>query len=187
MNEVDAAKVKIGQKASLTFDAIDSLEISGKVADVDTLGTVTQGVVTYSVKISMDTPDDRVKPGMSVNASIITDVKQDVIAVPNSAIKNQNGSSYVEMLNAKVPTDQESLGITSTTQPKQQPVITGVSDDTNTEITSGLNVGDQVVTKTTTGITKTTAATTTAPSLFGSGGGGLGGGLGGGAARALGR
>jgi len=66
LNEVDAAKIKIGQKATLTFDAIDNLSISGEVTQIDTLGTVSQGVVTYNVKILFDTQDDRIKPSMSV-------------------------------------------------------------------------------------------------------------------------
>ncbi|MDD5433706.1 MAG: hypothetical protein PHE77_03610, partial [Candidatus Pacebacteria bacterium] len=55
LNEVDVAKVKIGQRAIITFDAIDELEITGKVEDVDTIGTVSQGVVSYNVKIIFDT------------------------------------------------------------------------------------------------------------------------------------
>ena len=51
LNEVDAAKIKLGQKAIMTFDAIDGLEITGRVADLDTIGTVSQGVVTYNFKI----------------------------------------------------------------------------------------------------------------------------------------
>ena len=72
LNEVDVAKVKMGDQAVLTFDAIDGLTVAGKVIDIDTIGTVSQGVVTYNVKISLDTKDDGVKPGMSTNASIIT-------------------------------------------------------------------------------------------------------------------
>ncbi len=69
LNEVDAAKVAVGQKVTVTFDAIPDLSISGQVAEVDLLGTVTQGVVTYNVKIAFDTQDSRIKPGMSLNAS----------------------------------------------------------------------------------------------------------------------
>src|SRR6185503_5946600 len=68
LNEVDAAKVTVGQKATLTFDAVEDLSIAGAVASVDTLGTVSQGVVSYVVKIQFTTQDERVKPGMSVNA-----------------------------------------------------------------------------------------------------------------------
>src|SRR3989344_2397184 len=55
LNEVDAAKISIGDKATLTFDAIEGLTLTGEVAEIDTIGTVTQGVVSYKVKIGFDT------------------------------------------------------------------------------------------------------------------------------------
>ncbi|MCX6740834.1 MAG: HlyD family efflux transporter periplasmic adaptor subunit, partial [Candidatus Parcubacteria bacterium] len=55
LNEVDIAKIKVGQPATLTFDAIDGLSIAGQVAEVDIIGTVSQGVATYNVQISFDT------------------------------------------------------------------------------------------------------------------------------------
>ncbi len=100
LNEVDATKVKVGQKVTVTFDAIEGLDITGKVAEVDTVGTVSQGVVSYNVQISLDTQDDRVKPGMSISASIITDAKQDVLLVPSTAIKTTNGQSVVQVIDA---------------------------------------------------------------------------------------
>lgn len=177
MNEVDVAKIKVGQKATLTFDAVDGLSIAGQVAEIDTIGAVTQGVVTYNIKIGFNTQDDRVKPGMSVSAAIITDVKQDVLTVPNSAVKTQGANHYVEMFDQKLTTNSNSTsnsslntqGIPSALTPRQQPVEIGLSSDTQTEIISGLKEGDQIVARTISA-TQTTAAT--APSLFGSGGGG---------------
>lgn len=52
LNEVDVAKVKIGQKVTLTFDAIDSLNMTGEVADIDALGTVTQGALSATMSKS---------------------------------------------------------------------------------------------------------------------------------------
>lgn len=181
LNEVDAAKVKVGQKTTLTFDAIDGLNITGVVAEVDTLGTVSQGVVSYNVKIIFDTQDERVKSGMTVSANIITDIKQDVLIVPSSAIKNQGNSYYVEMIN-EANTNNVGQTITSATAPHQQTVEVGIANDTDTEITSGLKEGDFIITKTITTTTKTT--TQSAPSLFGSMGNRATGG-GSGAARAI--
>lgn len=135
VNEVDIANVSIGQKVMITFSAIDNLEVSGKVEKIDSLGTLSSGVVTYNVTISFDSLDARIKPEMSVSANIITDVKQSVITVPNSAVKTQNEESYVEVLNnGKIPT--------------QVSVQTGASNNTHAEITAGLNAGDKVVTQT---------------------------------------
>ncbi len=163
LNEVDAAKVKVGDKVITTFDAVDGLSITGKVAQIDELGTVAQGVVSYTVKVNFDTQDDRVKPDMSANCEIITDVATDVLAVPNAAVKtDSSGNSYVQMLDGSG-------------QPQNKTVVVGIANDSMTEITSGLNEGDKVVTQT---ITTGTAAKTTTSSasagglgrIFGGGG-----------------
>lgn len=148
LNEVDAAKVKIGQKATLTFNAIDGLEITGSVVEVDGVGTVTQGVVNYTVQIALDTQDDRIKPEMSVSATITTDQKLDTLAVPNSAIKTDpSGLSYVEILKGASETTGNS-GIISKESPEIVYVQAGLSSDENTEITDGLVEGDLIITKT---------------------------------------
>jgi multidrug efflux pump subunit AcrA (membrane-fusion protein) len=142
LNEVDVAKIKVGQKVTLAFDAVEGLSITGEVAEIDAIGTVTQGVVNYNVKIVFDTQDEGVKPGMSVSAAIITDVKQDVLLVPNSAIKSNGNGQYVEILTDNTP--------------QSRTVETGISNDTMTEIVSGLKEGDRVVTQTITANTNTT-------------------------------
>ena len=170
LNEVDVAKIKLGEKTTLTFDAIPDLTIAGKVAEIDSVGTVSQGVVTYNVKVSFDTPDDRVKPGMSVSAAIITDVKQDVLLVPNSAVKSQNGASYIEMFDAPLVAPTDGLqGTLSKITPNKISVEIGVSNDSQTEIVSGVVEGDAVVSRT---ISSSAIKTTNTPSLFGSSSGG---------------
>lgn len=165
LNEVDVAKIKLGQKATLTFDAIEDFTLTGEVAEIDTVGTVSQGVVSYNVKIAFDTQDDRVKPGMSVTGAIITDVKQDVLSVPNSAIKTKNGNTYVETFAQALPTT-DTQGSLSPVPPTQQTVEIGISNDTTTEIISGVAEGTIVVSRTITASTAKAAATS-APSLLG--------------------
>ena len=178
LSEIDVAKITLGDQATLTFNAIPNLTIAGQVAEIDSVGTVSQGVVNYNVQISFDaTNDGGIKPGMSVNAAIITNVKQNVLMVPNAAIKTQGGVSYVQTFSAPLPAPVAGVqGSPSATPPKSQIVTTGISNDTFTEIVSGLNEGDEIVTKT---IASTTASTTTtAPSILGAatGRGGGGGG-----------
>ena len=80
--------------------------------------------------------------------------KQDVLSIPSGAIKSQGDSRYVELPGTPVL--------------KQQVIEAGLSDDTNTEIVSGLKEGDQIIVRT---VTASGAKTTTsAPSLFGTGG-----------------
>ncbi len=235
LDEVDAAKVKNGQPVNVTFDAIDGLVATGTVSQVDLIGIVTQGVVSYSVKINIDTRDERIKPGMSVNTTIIANQKDGVIIVPSAAIKTQSGKSYVQTFDAttlgsNIPgqfasttrqfgsstaqssgrqfassseqlssttrtfaSSTRSLGstsnqfsssntvrtttISSATAPKQTFITIGLSDDTNTEVISGLGRGDLVVTRTIAASAAQTTATT--PSLLSGLGARTGGGTGG--------
>ena len=166
LNEVDVSKIAVGEKATLTFDALPDLQLTGSVATIDSIGTVTQGVVTYTVQIGFDTQDARIKSGMSVSAAIITNAKADVLTVPNAAIKTSANGSYVQMLDT-IPAnaDVTSLtGIPSATPPKQVPVQIGISNDSVTEITSGLNENDEVVVRTIDPNTKSAASAGT--SLF---------------------
>lgn len=159
LNEVDAVQVKPGQKVTLTFDAIEGLTVNGEVTQVDLIGTASQGVVTYNVKIAFDGTDPRIRAGMSVDANIVTDERDDVVVVPAGAIKTKgfgkNITSYVEA-------QGENGAIT------QIPITTGMTDDTNTEIVSGLNEGNKIVVRTIAG----TGTRSTTPTLFSSFGGG---------------
>ncbi len=161
--ETDIPKIKVGQKATLTFDSVENLTITGKVVEVDTLGTTTQGVVSYTVKVSFDIEDQRIKPGMSVTADIITDSKSDILIVPNSAIRTSNGLSYVETFNNSISTDSNGI-LTTKLIPTKINVETGISDDTNTEIINGLNEGDKVVIKTSASNTSTSSSKSTSTS-----------------------
>jgi HlyD family secretion protein len=173
LNEVDVSKIKEGDKATLTFDAISGLTIAGQVAQINLVGTVSQGVVSYDVKIGFDTQDNRVKSGMSVSAAIITNARQDILVVPNSAVKTQNGTSYVQILDQVIPQATGAQGVTSPSTPRSQTIQIGITDDTNTEIVSGLKEGDMVITKTISA-TSTAATKTTTPNILQSVGGGGG-------------
>lgn len=154
LNEVDIAQIKVGQKAILTFDAVEDLSIMGEVREIDLVGTIDQGVVTYNAKVGFDTENERVKAGMSTTAAIIVDEKRGVLVVPNSAVKTSRGVHTVEIVseNSQIP--------------ESRTVTVGLSDDSVTEITSGLDVNDMVVTRT---ILPSVQTTTAAPSLFGTG------------------
>lgn len=141
LNEVDVAKVKVGQKVTITFDAIDDLSIAGQVVEVDTLGTVSSGVASYTVQIAFDEQDERVKSGMTATANIIIDSAVDVLTVPASAVKTgSDGATYVEVL--------ENGALT------KKSVTVGLTDDTTTEIIEGLSAGDKIVTQTITSSAK---------------------------------
>ncbi len=162
LNEVDVEKVRVGQKAELTFDAIQDLRIPGTVITVDLVGTVSQGVVNYNVELSLDEQDERIKSGMSVTADIKTETTQNVIIVPNSSVKTQGRMSFVEVFENPLPMIKGNTPITSSIPPVQKKVEIGTSNDSFTEIISGINEGDQVVVRT---ITTAVVAKTT-PTIF---------------------
>jgi len=188
LNEIDAAKVKVGDKATMTFDAISNLSVAGQVVELDPVGTVSQGVVDYNAQVALAEANNQVKPGMSVTANIVTQADQDVIAVPNAAITTQGGSSYV-LEPASPLTDTEIAsssagGIMLSAAPQLVPVTVGLSNDTETEITSGVQAGDQIIVQTVKSTTATTgssgASSLNAGAFRALGGGGGGGGFGGG-------
>ncbi len=147
LNEIDASGVAVGQKALLTFDALPDLKISGEVSEIDAIGAVSQGVVTYMVKIIFNAENNQIKPGMSVSADITIKEKEDVLLVPNAAIKFLGDNHFVE-----VPAASENLktlgnfsGIVLSFTPERQPVTLGIVGDNMTEIVSGLSEGDFVI------------------------------------------
>lgn len=184
ISEEDATKLAVGQKATLTFDALPDVTIAGTVANVSGAGTVSQGVVSYTAQIALDTLNSAVKPGMSVNADIVTGTAEG-LAVPSAAVKSANGGSYV--LAFEPPLETTGTNVTTDTTPVRTPVTTGLSSDTQIIITSGLTAGAQVVVRTsTTATSASTASSVTRGATGGARAGGFGGAGGAGVFRAIG-
>lgn len=165
LNEVDVAQAEIGQLTTLTFDAVEDVTLTGKVIEIDTLGAVTQGVVTYNIKIAYDTQDERIKPGMTANASIIIERKDNVVLVPNAAVQLQGGQTFVEIM-------RDGLA-------QRASIEAGLSNEISTEIVSGLLEGVQVITARLGEDSSQTANTSQSFRLPGMGGGSRGGSSGG--------
>lgn len=163
LSEIDAAKVKGGQKTTISFDALPNQTFTGKVLGINTTGIVTSGVTTYPAVIQLDLSSTSILPNMSATANIIIAVKNDVLSIPTTAIQTTGGQSTTRVLqNGKV------ISI---------PVETGIASDTDTEIISGLNEGQEVIIS-----APTTRTTSGSSSPFGGnlrfggfGGGGRGG------------
>jgi len=133
VGEADVSKLKLGQVARITIDALGSdTRMTGKVTGVDPVATIQQGVPVYGVDVTIDIASAGVRPGMSGTASVILATSQDVLTVPNLAIKTQAGRRYVQVLKDGQPVDV---------------VVTfGISNDTLTEVKSGdLQEGDLVI------------------------------------------
>ena len=150
LNEVDAASVKIGDPATITFSALPDVTATGTVEQIDSIGTVTSGVVSYNAKILIEVNTPDIKPGMSVSAKISIGTDSDVLLVPNSAVSTVGSNSTVQSLNG-VSSAKDGATITLSTAPQAIQVQVGDSDNANTVITSGLKEGDLVVVHTVTG------------------------------------
>ena len=99
ISEDYAARVMPGQKASIVFDSLKNKTFMGTVESIDTVGTTTDGVVTYNARITSNNITPNIKPDMTALITIETLRKNNVIDVPNSAIITKDGKSYV--LNAQ--------------------------------------------------------------------------------------
>ena len=98
VSEVDINSVAIGQPATLTFDAILGREYHGEVVEVSQVGTADQGVVTFKVTVELMDTDSSVKPGMTAAVNIVVEEIQDVVLVPNRAVRLVDGQRVVYLL-----------------------------------------------------------------------------------------
>ena len=143
LSENDVAKVQLGQPVTLTIDALKDWKAAGKVSYIAPSAESSNGVVTYRVRVDFPDSDARVKVGMTANLSITTATKDGVLLVPNTALLPKGAGRVVQVPSADGKSTSE------------VDVQTGLSDGTQTEITSGLKAGDKIVTTPST--TKTTS------------------------------
>jgi len=136
VSESDIAKVKVGQQATLTFDAFGPDEkFAATVVSIDPSATVVQDVVDYIVKLSMDKDDSRFKDGMSSDLDILVAAKNGVVIIPERAVKDVDGKKVVQVLENGKPVDRE--------------VKLGMKGDGGmVEVTSGLDEREVVITST---------------------------------------
>ena len=129
--EVDMPKVKAGQQAEITFDAEPSQVFTGTVTEIDLVGTTTSGVVNYAATVSIDAPTDALRPGMNASANIILQQRENVLLVPNRAVRSVGKTKTATVVNGE--------------QSNEVSVTLGLSGDTKSEIVDGLHEGDVVV------------------------------------------
>jgi HlyD family secretion protein len=132
VGESEVAKMRLALVANVTVDAVGSgARMTGKVTSLDPVATIQQGVPVYGIDVTIDLPNAQVKPGMTGTANVIVASKQDVLTVPNLAIRSAAGRRYVQVLKGGEAVDAD--------------VSFGIANDTVTEVLSGLAEGDLVV------------------------------------------
>lgn len=133
INEVDRPKIKLDQNATVGLIAIKDKTFEGRVTAIDDYGTNTNGVVTYKVTLQIDDADPEIMPGMTANVEIEANKHENVLTVPNSAVKAYQGGKAVQVLDKN-------------NKPEFIPVKTGLKGSTRTEIIEGVTEGMQVIT-----------------------------------------
>ena len=132
VSEADIGEVKEGQDVTYTLDGYPNSEFYGKVTQVRISPTTVSNVVTYSVIVTVDNSDLKLKPGMTANVSIITAKNENVLAVPNIALKftpKTDGTKY----------KSQGLWVKNGLKMERINITTGASDDSYTEV-KGENV-----------------------------------------------
>lgn len=98
VSEVDINSVSVGQPVMLSFDAILGREYHGQVVEVAQTGTAVQGVVNFKVTVELTDADQHIKPGMTAAVNIVVEEMQDVLLVPNRAVRLVDGKRVVYLL-----------------------------------------------------------------------------------------
>jgi HlyD family secretion protein len=162
IDELDIAKLKVGQAVSITADAFPDQTFNGTVTAIADEGTATNGVSTFNVTVHIDNPGS-LKVGMNTEGSIVTESRPNALYVPIEAVHESNNQKYV----LEVTSDSGSQPV----QTKKQIVQLGIANEDNVEITQGLTEGQIVELPK---LAKSTPTKTTTSSAFG-GMGGFGG------------
>jgi HlyD family secretion protein len=98
VSEVDINRVSLGQDVRLSFDAIQGKEYAGVVTEVSRFGSVTQGVTEFLITVELTDADEDVRPGMTAAVNIVVEELNDVVLVPNRAVRIQDGQRVVYIL-----------------------------------------------------------------------------------------
>ena len=180
VDELDIAKVQIGQMVDVTADALPGQTFVGEITQIASEGTSENGVTTYQAKVTINAPGD-LKPGMNTNAEIVVERKESVLNLPIAAVKKQGEQSFVYVKDASKEekknekkkennaVQQPGMPAAKATIPEgtvRRDVVTGISDTDKIEIISGLEEGEEVV------MVMENASANFNPMMMGMGGGG---------------
>jgi len=134
VDEIDVAQVSVEQPVSIMLDSLPEAEITGTVTFVAPHATIQGGVVSYLVRITLDPTDAPLRPGMTATAEIITQTLEDILLVPNWAVRldRTTGEAFVNV-------QREDGGV------EEIRIELGMHGDEYSEVVSGLEEGDVVV------------------------------------------
>ena len=159
VDEADIGGVEVGQRVSFTVDAYPQEEFSGRVRQVRLSATTESNVVTYTVIIDADNPEQKLKPGLTATITIFTQELKGTNTVPASAIAFSPDTETLQkyyqqnQIKAKIPeiktgkNKEKYIWIKNNDGSLSQKQITiGINDGINIQVVSGLTGSEQIVT-----------------------------------------
>lgn len=152
VDETDIGSVRVGQKATFTVDTYTGRTFTATVSKISqtdvtnswntnssnsSSSSSSASVIYYYVVLDVDDPDNLLLPAMTARVEIVTDEKENALAVPISALKTDSTGSYV-MVQA------EGAGKDGAASQEKRYVTTGIYSDEYVEILDGLTDGDRL-------------------------------------------
>jgi multidrug efflux pump subunit AcrA (membrane-fusion protein) len=134
VDEIDILKIKTGQKATISVDAVPNKTFTGTVSFISPYGTPdTNNVVKFPVTILLDPTDVELKGGLTATADIAITAVENALLVPLTAVTTTSEGSFVNVINM------------DTGQPEKRQITLGSQNLQHAEVLSGLKEGDKVV------------------------------------------
>lgn len=96
--EADINRISVNQPVTMTFDAVLDKEYHGQVIEVGQVGAALTGIVNFQVTIELTDADELVRPGMTAGVNIVVNQLEDVLLVPNRAVRLREGKRVVYLL-----------------------------------------------------------------------------------------
>lgn len=161
--EADVGKLSAGMKAMFRVDAYPQEQFQGSVRQIRNAPKTEQNVVTYDAVIDVDNPDLLLKPGMTANVTFIHAEREDVLLIPNAALRFRPSPEVMMAANIEIPegqaqrgrgsrgrgpSDQREVWVLRGDSLERAPIRTGITDGSFTEVVEGsLEEGDELVTE----------------------------------------
>ena len=145
--EADIGQLHLGQLINFTVDAFQQRKFSGTVKQVRLNPTIQENVVTYNVVAMVDNDDGTLLPGMTANINFVVNQKENVLRVPNAALRYQpKATESSENSKQTKSANQSVVYLLSENRPVPVNVSIGITDGNFTEIVNGeIKAGDKVI------------------------------------------
>ncbi len=148
--ESEVVSLALGQAATVTADALPGVEMPGTVIEIASSGSKQIDVVRFKVKVALRDWDQRIKPGMTAKAEIVTARAEDVVSVPQQAVQTrwlaEDGKEVERREGDATQTEVSVVYLREGGKALRRKVVTGVHDEIWVELKEGLAGDEEVIT-----------------------------------------